>query len=108
VAYCSWVTHRLPELWPDPEAFDPDRFLPQRAKSIPAGAYIPFGRGPRLCIGMRFGELEVKAIVTAVLRRRHLELFPGQDFRARTVPTISPRQGVHVFVRSRHAGQPLH
>jgi cytochrome P450 len=101
VAYSSWLTHRLPHLWPDPDAFEPERFAPERARQISAGAYVPFGRGPRTCIGMRFGELEVKAIAATMLRRWHLELFPGQDFRARTIPTISPRDGVKAFVRAR-------
>ena len=49
----------------------------------------------------RFGELEVKALVATLLQHVHLELQPGQDFAARTVPTISPRNGVHVTVRER-------
>ena len=101
VAYSSWLTHRLPHLWRDPEAFDPDRFTEEKFRSLKPGAYVPFGRGPRTCIGMQFGKLEVKIIVCALLRRFHLELFPGQSFPARTVPTISPRNGVRLVVRSR-------
>lgn len=103
VAYCSWVTHRLPELWAHPDAFDPERFSSARAQGIAAGAYVPFGRGARICIGRRFGELEVKAIVVALLRRYDVELLPAQAFPARTIPTISPRHGVHVRLRARGA-----
>lgn len=104
IAYCSWVTHRLPELWPHPDAFDPERFTEAGMRSIVAGAYVPFGRGPRLCIGKRFGELEVKAIVVALLQRYHVELEPAQRFSARTIPTISPRHGVRLRLRARAAG----
>ena len=65
------------------------------------GAYVPFGRGARLCIGRRFGELEVKAIVVALLQRGELELEPAQSFPARTIPTISPRHGVRLRLRTR-------
>lgn len=103
VAYCSWVTHRLPEQWAHPDAFDPERFSPARAQGIAPGAYVPFGRGARICIGRRLGELEVKAIAVALLRRFEVELLPAQAFGARTIPTISPRQGVHVRLRARGA-----
>jgi len=101
IAYCSWVTHRIPELWPHPDAFDPERFSPSRAQGIVPGAYVPFGRGARVCIGRRFGELEVKAIVVALLQRYELELEPAQTFPARTIPTISPRNGVRLRLRAR-------
>lgn len=101
MAYCSWVTHRIPELWPHPEAFDPERFSPARAQGIVPGAYVPFGRGARMCIGRRFGELEVKAIVVALLQRYEVELEPAQSFPARTIPTISPRHGVRLRLRAR-------
>ena len=101
ITYCSWVTHRLPEHWPHPDAFDPERFSPQRAQRIVPGAYVPFGRGARLCIGRRFGELEVKAIVVTLLQRHEVELLPAQGLAARTIPTISPRHGVQVRLRTR-------
>lgn len=101
IAYSSWLTHRLPHLWSDPDAFDPERFTDERYRQLQPGAYVPFGRGPRTCIGMRFGLLEVKAVAVALLRRYRLELFPGQSFQPRTVPTISPRHGVRLVVRSR-------
>jgi cytochrome P450 len=103
IAYCSWVTHRLPELWSHPEAFDPERFSPERSQGIVPGAYVPFGRGARLCIGRRFGELEVKAIVVALLQRYEVELEPAQGFPARTIPTISPRDGVRMRLHPRGA-----
>lgn len=96
VAYSSWLTHHLPHVYPDPEAFDPERFAPGEEKKLKPGAYVPFGRGQRLCIGMRFGEMEVKAVAVSLLQHFHLELLPGQDFRPHTMPTLSPRYGVKV------------
>lgn len=101
VAYSSWLTHRLPHVFPDPDAFDPGRWRDDTARELQPGAYVPFGRGPRTCIGMRFGELEVKTILATLLQRHHLELLPGQDFRAHTQPTISPRNGVRMTIRPR-------
>ena len=101
VTYCSWATHRLPELFEDPEAFKPERFEESKCRAMQPGAYVPFGRGPRTCIGMRFGELEAKILTVTLMQRFRLELFPGQHFMARTIPTISPRHGVKVRLRPR-------
>ena len=69
VNYSSWASHRLPDVWPEPEAFVPERFAPEAKAQLPKGAYIPFGGGSRTCIGMRFGQLEIKTIVTLLLQR---------------------------------------
>jgi cytochrome P450 len=101
VEYCSWASHHLPDVWGDPEVFRPDRFAPGQREQIPKGAYVPFGGGSRICIGMRFGQLEVKTIATEILRDFTLDL-PG-DFALsiRQMPTISPRHGLPVIVRAR-------
>jgi cytochrome P450 len=102
VNYSSWVSHHLAHVFPEPEQFRPERFAPDAKAALPKGAYVPFGAGSRICIGMRFGQLEIKAIATALLRRFDFELEPGYELRVRQSPTIGPRHGVPLIVHRRH------
>jgi cytochrome P450 len=101
VNYSSWASHRLPEVFEDPDEFRPERFAPDERAKLPKGAYVPFGAGPRICIGMRFGQLEVKAIASRVLARFMLDLEPGWRLQVRQMPTLSPNGGLPVRVRPR-------
>jgi cytochrome P450 len=101
VNYCSWASHHLPDVWEQPERFIPERFAAEARGSIPKGAYIPFGGGSRTCIGMRFGQLEVRTIATLILSRFALELPEGFELSIRQMPTISPREGLPMMVRER-------
>jgi cytochrome P450 len=107
VNYSSWVSHHLPHVFPEPDEFRPERFTPEAKAALPKGAYVPFGGGSRICIGMRFGQLEVKAIASALLRRFDFELEPGYELRIRQMPTIGPKHGVPLIVhRRRRAPRP--
>jgi cytochrome P450 len=99
VNYSSWVSHHLAHVFPEPEQFRPGRFAPEAKAALPKGAYVPFGAGSRICIGMRFGQLEIKAIGAELLRRFDFELEPGYKLRIRQSPTIGPRHGVPLIVR---------
>jgi cytochrome P450 len=102
VNYCSWASHHLSEVFPQPWRFRPERFSPEERAKLPKGAYVPFGGGSRTCIGMRFGLLEVRLIAAAVLRRFSLELVePMRPLSIRQMPTLSPRGGLPVVVRER-------
>ena len=102
VNYCSWASHHLPDVFPQPWQFRPERFAPGEREKLPKGAYVPFGGGSRTCIGMRFGLLEVKAIASMVLSRFTLELAePMRPLSIRQMPTLSPRGGLPVVVRER-------
>jgi cytochrome P450 len=101
VIHSSWVSHRLPEVFPNPEAFIPERFEPDARRALPPGAYIPFGGGQRICIGKRFGQLMVKAVATTVLQRYRLELKAGYQMRVAKLPTLSPEDGLPMVVRAR-------
>lgn len=90
VAFSSLVTHRLPHLFEDPEAFRPERMDPDKKRDFPDGAYIPFARGPRTCIGMNFAKYEIKLIVATLLRHFDFELVPGQKFQGYPVTTLTP------------------
>jgi cytochrome P450 len=101
VNYSSWASHHLPEVFPEPEQFRPERMAPEAKKKLPKGAYVPFGGGSRTCIGMRFGLLEVATIATLILQRFRLEVEPGYVVRTRQMPTLSPRKGMPVRIRGR-------
>ncbi len=101
VQYSSWATHHLPELYPDPFRFDPDRFLPDREAALPRGAYIPFGGGSRMCLGKRFGEYELRALATVLLSRVRLEPVSAAEPRIVTTPTLGPKGGLRFVVRAR-------
>ena len=94
VNYCSWASHRLPEVFPEPEAFIPERFTRERKAALPRGAYVPFGGGRRICIGKRFGQIEVKLVATMLLQRLRLDAMPGRTMTVRQMPTLSPRGGL--------------
>lgn len=101
VNYCSWASHRLPEVFPEPEAFVPERFTRERKAALPRGAYVPFGGGSRICIGKRFGQTEVKLVATKLLQRLRLEALPGRTMTIRQMPTLSPRDGLKMRVEAR-------
>jgi cytochrome P450 len=103
VNYCSWASHHLNDVFPQPEEFRPERFTPEASAALPKGAYVPFGGGSRTCIGMRFGQLEVRTIATLILSRCTLSLPDDFQLRIRQMPTISPKDGLPVVVRPRAA-----
>jgi cytochrome P450 len=104
VNYCSWASHRLPDVWPEPDAFRPERFAPGNRERIPKGAYVPFGGGSRMCIGMRFGLAEVGVIAAGILERFRLELAPGYRLETRQMPTIGPKHGMPMVPRAAKGG----
>jgi len=72
VAISPYVTHRLPEFWENPEIFDPDRFLPEKAQGRPRFAYYPFSAGPRQCVGAGLAMLEAQMIIAMAAQRYQL------------------------------------
>jgi cytochrome P450 len=101
VNYSSWASHHLPDVFAEPERFRPERFAPAARAELPKGAYIPFGGGSRTCIGMRFGQLEVRTIATLILSRFAPELAANFELAIRQMPTISPRAGLPLRLRER-------
>ena len=79
----------------------PERFAPEAKAALPKGAYVPFGGGSRTCIGMRFGQMEVKAMAALITRCWRLERTGDAAIDIRQMPTLSPRGGLSVRVASR-------
>jgi cytochrome P450 len=104
INYCSWASHHLRDVFPEPEEFRPERFAAEARAAMPKGAYIPFGGGSRTCIGMRFGQLEVRTIATVILSRCTLALPEDFKLTIRQMPTISPKAGLPMIVHPRAAG----
>lgn len=99
----QWVVHRDPRWYPDPEAFDPDRWLPERARNLPRMAYFPFGAGPRICIGNHFATMEAVLLLAAMGQRFHLELLPGQRLEFSPSVTLRPKRHLRMRLCARDA-----
>ncbi|QKV91390.1 cytochrome P450 [Streptomyces sp. NA02950] len=83
VLISPYMLHRDARLFPRPESFDPDRWLPERAKDVARGSYLPFGAGSRKCVGDVFGMTEATLALAAVARRWRLRPVPGTRLRPR-------------------------
>ena len=95
------LTQRDPRFWPNPEGFDPDRFLPEEDAKRPKGAYFPFLLGPRKCIGETFALMEARLLLATLVQRSELSLVSG--FRTELDPTVTlrPKRGVWMTGRVR-------
>jgi retinoid hydroxylase len=100
VMYSSVFTHHMPELWHDPERFDPDRFAIPREEGKRPFCLVGFGAGPRVCVGLGFAQMQMRIVMSHLLRRVRFELLPDQDVSVVAVPTPMPRDGLRVRVAS--------
>jgi cytochrome P450 len=94
VVLSPYVTHHLPDVWPDPETFDPERFTPERSAGRPRFAWFPFLGGPHQCIGQDFAMMEATLIVAMVVQRFRLSLVPGADVKFKPLMSLRPATGV--------------
>ncbi len=101
VIHSSWVSHRLPSVFPSPDEFVPERFTPAARRELPPGAYIPFGGGQRICIGKRFGALMVKAVAATVLQHWQCSIAAGYRLKVSKLPTLSPEGGLQMVLERR-------
>lgn len=95
------VTHHDPRWFPEPERFDPDRWLPERAAALPKFAYFPFGGGVRRCIGERFAWIEIMLLLAAFSRDWRFELSPDARVRPKLNITFRPVHGIRMIARQR-------
>ena len=96
-----YVLHRLPAYWPNPDAFDPDRFSPERSADRPKFVYIPFGAGPRQCIGNQFALIEAHLSVATLAQSYRLQLASKQRVEAWPLITLRPRYGMSMVIERR-------
>ncbi len=93
-----YTLHRRPEYFPEPEVFDPTRFTPEREKQLPRHAYIPFGVGPRVCIGNHFALMEGQLLIATIVQQASFRLVPGQQIMPDPVHNLALRPGGRVEV----------
>lgn len=103
----TWTTHRDARWWEDPLAFRPERFAPENESALKKYAYLPFGGGPRVCIGNSFALMEAQIMTALIASRFQLRLAPGQVVTPEPLLTLRPRGGLPMMVTPRvPAAQP--
>ena len=101
VSISPYVTHRNPRLWKDPLRFDPERFTPDRSKTRHRFAYLPFGGGPRICIGRGFAMAEACLVLATIARAYRLRMALGHRVEAQGRVTLRPRYGLPMTLERR-------
>jgi cytochrome P450 len=97
---CIYLVHRRADLWPDPQRFDPDRFVGKKADP---STYFPFGGGARRCLGMAFASYEMKIVLATILARTDLAAAPGRKIKLiRRGITFAPSGGMPIVVTRRY------
>jgi cytochrome P450 len=101
VTVAPFVIHRHRLLWKDPDLYDPSRFLPGEREKIDRFAYIPFGAGPRVCIGMGFAIQEGLIVLAHLVRHLRFELVEGHEVAPQQRITLRPRGGMPMIMHRR-------
>jgi cytochrome P450 len=96
-----YLAHRHPDFWPDPERFDPTRFTPEQAATRHSCAYLPFGAGPRHCIGYNFAMQEGLLVLATIAQQYRLRLVPGHPVVPHSAITLSPQYGLRMILEPR-------
>lgn len=98
---CPYITHRLPEFWPEPERFDPERFAPGKEADRPRYAYLPFGGGPRQCIGNTFALTEAMLVAAAIVQRFRVRVDPTHTGATNPLITLRVAGGLSARLEER-------
>ncbi|MEV0001786.1 cytochrome P450 [Micromonospora sp. NPDC050980] len=98
---CPYTLHRNPRLWADPDRFDPERFNPERSGDRPRYAYLPFGAGPRVCVGSNLGMMEAVLVLATLVRDLDLDGVPGRVVVPEPMLSLRVRGGLPMTVRPR-------
>jgi cytochrome P450 len=98
-----WILHRHRSLWDNPERFDPARFNKEASEKRPRFAYLPFGGGPRVCIGATLAMTEAMLILAVLAQRFRLRLKEPQEIKLQTRITLRPKNGMTTILERRSA-----
>ena len=101
VLLCQYVIHHDRRWFPDPERFDPGRFMPDQQADRPKFAYFPFGGGPRVCIGEQFAWMEGVILLATIAQRWRLRLVAGHPVALQPIITLRPKFGMRMAVEAR-------
>lgn len=101
VSIAPWLLHRHRRLWENPECFDPERFLPERSAGRPQMAFLPFGAGPRVCMGATFAMMEMVLILATIAQRFRLRLVAEHKVEPRARLMLSARFGLPMTLEPR-------
>jgi cytochrome P450 len=103
VSVSTYALHRDRRFFHNPETFDPDRFSRGWEDRVPRYAYLPFGGGPRVCIGNGFAMTEARLILATMAQRHQLSLVPGQEVVPMQLVTVRPKNGLRMRIAPRSA-----
>jgi len=101
IVFSQWIMHRDARYYDDPDAFRPERWLESLSQRLPAGAYFPFGDGPRRCIGQGFALMEAAVVIGTLAQRFRLRLVPGHPVVPEPLVTLRPRHGIRMRLHAR-------
>ena len=105
ITVAIYPLHRNKGLWDQPDAFDPERFAPDKVKARPRHAYMPFGAGQRICIGSAFSLIEATAVLAELVRAYRFSAQPGYRPQIWGHVTMRPHQGMPLYITPREAGR---
>jgi cytochrome P450 len=97
----TYMYHRHPDFWPNPESFDPERFTAQATEGRHRFAWVPFGAGQRLCIGRDFSLLEGQLALVMLLQRYHIERTTSRAAELVLSSTLRSKNGIGVYLKPR-------
>ena len=100
VGFNAHYVHHDPELWPEPEKFDPMRFTTEKVRERHKYAWVPFGGGAHMCLGLHFAYMQVKILMAQLLQRYEIEIDEGYDPDWQAWPIPKPKDGLNVKFKS--------
>jgi len=101
IMIAPWVIHRHHDYWPNPDSFDPDRFMPEREDEILPNTYMPFGLGPRVCVGANFATIEATLILARLVQRYDFDVLEPEKIKPVARLTTRPAEQISIRAKRR-------